>query len=436
MQTQSRPTTQINRQNTGQSQSGGSSTTTKILPGQTISLVGNNVSVNINPQKLATNFFHFFVFHSVTRRCLCYEELSHPFDPVISNSGSGLYGQGSSSSSTNPGLAAISVNSGSGLKRRPRRGDNGSCGNNDSKNNLKNGMSIDTDNLETKPNITTRSPVKIDEKAALLAERLNLVLGVLVTLKSFSQQVSKSAYSENMIGTSTNNNSRNINPNNPNNPFRLKNPRSLLGSFNSYTTPEYKLHSLETPTNLYFVLTTSPHEILDLREVLKQVYQELFIPLVLRNPDYEQIGTQIVSEKLVDVVKAERASAALSQKDTDSNKDKKSSNKDSSFISNSQTRASPISKSSPTDVVAEIGSTPSSKKSTLVVDFARSLSASFSPQGEGPDIQKPERAAHNDKLSVEERQKLADDLERLDSVPHFERFRLELRRYFSKLMGA
>ena len=56
--------------------------------------------------------------------------------------------------------------------------------------------------------------------------------------------------------------------------------------FQTVTTGEYKMHYLETPSQYQFILFTSP-ETKDLIEELRQIYFQLFIPLVLRNPMFD-----------------------------------------------------------------------------------------------------------------------------------------------------
>ncbi len=55
--------------------------------------------------------------------------------------------------------------------------------------------------------------------------------------------------------------------------------------FNSFATPHYRLHHLETPTGYRFVLTTDPR-IRDLREQLARIYRDIFLVYVLENPVY------------------------------------------------------------------------------------------------------------------------------------------------------
>ena len=54
-------------------------------------------------------------------------------------------------------------------------------------------------------------------------------------------------------------------------------------NFSSMTTGEYKLHYFESPSNYQFIVFSSP-ETRELRNELRNMYVQLFIPLVLQNP--------------------------------------------------------------------------------------------------------------------------------------------------------
>ncbi|KAI7842439.1 hypothetical protein COHA_004078 [Chlorella ohadii] len=56
-------------------------------------------------------------------------------------------------------------------------------------------------------------------------------------------------------------------------------------SFNSFRTSAYKLHFLESPSGLKFVLTTDP-SVGSLAEALQYIYASLFVELVAKNPLY------------------------------------------------------------------------------------------------------------------------------------------------------
>lgn len=81
--------------------------------------------------------------------------------------------------------------------------------------------------------------------------------GVLLTLKSFAQQIG---------------------------------PPGTQG-FLSYVTPQYKLHSFETASGYTFVLTTDPTAP-DQQESLRHIYAELFVEHVTKNPMY-RIGDDV-----------------------------------------------------------------------------------------------------------------------------------------------
>ncbi|OAA56652.1 sybindin-like family protein [Niveomyces insectorum RCEF 264] len=69
--------------------------------------------------------------------------------------------------------------------------------------------------------------------------------------------------------------------------FSLRNMVRKLGgdddAFISYRTGEYKLHYYETPTNLRFVLLTDT-QVLSMRNVLHQIYINLWVEYVVKNP--------------------------------------------------------------------------------------------------------------------------------------------------------
>eukprot|EP00798_Chlamydomonas_sp_ICE-L_P000380 gene380-1774_t len=56
--------------------------------------------------------------------------------------------------------------------------------------------------------------------------------------------------------------------------------------FHSFTTNTYKLHFLETPSGVKIVLNTS-RDIGDLQELMNQVYDDVFVQTVVKNPLYE-----------------------------------------------------------------------------------------------------------------------------------------------------
>jgi len=69
--------------------------------------------------------------------------------------------------------------------------------------------------------------------------------------------------------------------------FSLRNMARKLGgdddAFICYRTSTYKLHYYETPTNLRFVLLTEPGA-LSMRNVLHQIYINLWVEYVVKNP--------------------------------------------------------------------------------------------------------------------------------------------------------
>ena len=59
-----------------------------------------------------------------------------------------------------------------------------------------------------------------------------------------------------------------------------------VSPFSSFTTDSYKLHILETPSGLNFVMFSSP-ELLDQTHSLKWIYSTIFTTFVVRSPFYE-----------------------------------------------------------------------------------------------------------------------------------------------------
>ncbi|PBP23876.1 hypothetical protein BUE80_DR005248 [Diplocarpon rosae] len=69
--------------------------------------------------------------------------------------------------------------------------------------------------------------------------------------------------------------------------FSLRNMVRKLGgqddSFISYRTAQYKLHYYETPTSIKFVMLTDT-QTLNMRNVLHQIYVNLYVEFVVKNP--------------------------------------------------------------------------------------------------------------------------------------------------------
>eukprot|EP00933_Yihiella_yeosuensis_P004635 TRINITY_DN10900_c0_g1_i1.p1 TRINITY_DN10900_c0_g1~~TRINITY_DN10900_c0_g1_i1.p1 ORF type:complete len:144 (-),score=2.19 TRINITY_DN10900_c0_g1_i1:355-786(-) len=84
-----------------------------------------------------------------------------------------------------------------------------------------------------------------------IAEETKYISGLLLTFKSFTQGIG---------------------------------PPKTKG-FISYTTPQYKFHAFETPSGYRFVLTTDP-SVPDQTECLRQIYSEIFVDCVIKNPLY------------------------------------------------------------------------------------------------------------------------------------------------------
>ncbi|KAJ3091240.1 TRAPP subunit bet5 [Quaeritorhiza haematococci] len=62
-------------------------------------------------------------------------------------------------------------------------------------------------------------------------------------------------------------------------------PKSNSDSFLSYRTAHYKLHYLETPTNLKFVMCTDPNmDTATVRDSLRAIYATIYVEYVIKNP--------------------------------------------------------------------------------------------------------------------------------------------------------
>lgn len=96
----------------------------------------------------------------------------------------------------------------------------------------------------------TNNPKDLDTDA-----EKKLVWGCVVTLKSISSQLS---------------------PTTP----------SPIQTFNSFATPTYRMHILETPTGYRFVVNTDP-QCLNMKDVLSHIYRILFLRLVVKNPSWQ-----------------------------------------------------------------------------------------------------------------------------------------------------
>eukprot|EP00743_Colponemidia_sp_Colp-15_P006321 GILK01006800.1.p1 GENE.GILK01006800.1~~GILK01006800.1.p1 ORF type:complete len:139 (-),score=6.21 GILK01006800.1:214-630(-) len=82
-------------------------------------------------------------------------------------------------------------------------------------------------------------------------EDQKLVFGLLWSLKSFTQKIA---------------------------------PRPV-NTFNSFTTPTYKMHCFETGSGLKFILNTDP-SVGDLKEDLRHLYSNVYVEYVSKNPLY------------------------------------------------------------------------------------------------------------------------------------------------------
>eukprot|EP00698_Gefionella_okellyi_P003043 TRINITY_DN12864_c0_g1_i1.p1 TRINITY_DN12864_c0_g1~~TRINITY_DN12864_c0_g1_i1.p1 ORF type:complete len:141 (-),score=14.04 TRINITY_DN12864_c0_g1_i1:498-920(-) len=98
-------------------------------------------------------------------------------------------------------------------------------------------------------------------QAVNLKEEQKLVYGLLFILKQFSQKLS---------------------------------PKQPTDGFQRFTTNTYKMHYLETPSGIRFVITTDT-SVGDLKDVLRHIYGQFFVELVVKSPSY-QPGAPIQTE--------------------------------------------------------------------------------------------------------------------------------------------
>lgn len=108
-----------------------------------------------------------------------------------------------------------------------------------------------------------------------LAEEQKLMFGLVFMLKQFSQKLSPKQPYDGILS------------------FRCF-TRVRCDGFQSFSTSSYKLHHIETPSGYRFLIT-SDVSTGDLREVLKKIYAELFVDLVLKNPGYS-LGSDFKSD--------------------------------------------------------------------------------------------------------------------------------------------
>ncbi|CAD7962359.1 unnamed protein product [Amoebophrya sp. A120] len=129
-----------------------------------------------------------------------------------------------------------------------------------------------------------------------------LIYGLLATMKSLSQQITEKIQIQDpnrsaLSKTTTGSGAAHHQHNKPGLVPLAVQPSATssrnIQQFNSYTTPKYKLHCLEIPSGYYFVCTTEPNALLDMRDYMRQLYQQFFVPLVLQSPDYTELGGTI-----------------------------------------------------------------------------------------------------------------------------------------------
>mmetsp|Transcript_33302 Transcript_33302/g.85372 ORF Transcript_33302/g.85372 Transcript_33302/m.85372 type:complete len:142 (-) Transcript_33302:48-473(-) len=77
-------------------------------------------------------------------------------------------------------------------------------------------------------------------------------------------------------------------------------PKQPTEGLHCFSTSTYKLHYLETPTGLRFVLMTDP-SVPSLRECLKQIYTHIYVEHVVKNPA-QKVGEPIVCTHFVHTI--------------------------------------------------------------------------------------------------------------------------------------
>lgn len=81
---------------------------------------------------------------------------------------------------------------------------------------------------------------------------------------------------------------------------------SPINNFKSFATTKYKYNLFETPSSIRFVLLTSVDEV-DYTDLLKYIYNNLYLEYVVRNPLYEKDGvitSSLFKEKLKEAIKS------------------------------------------------------------------------------------------------------------------------------------
>lgn len=98
------------------------------------------------------------------------------------------------------------------------------------------------------------------------AERAKLVQGLIWSLKSLSATIDPTSTTNKQMGT----------------PMRI----GEGCSFKSFTSDDdYTLHMMELPSGIVFALFTAVG-VGDLRDVMRDLYQNLYVELVVKNPEF------------------------------------------------------------------------------------------------------------------------------------------------------
>ena len=76
------------------------------------------------------------------------------------------------------------------------------------------------------------------------------------------------------------------------------NPLDAPNVFKSFATTTYKFHYFQTPTLTRFVLLSDPAMPDAANTLLKQYYEQVFVPFVVKNPFYTRRSEDIWSDRL------------------------------------------------------------------------------------------------------------------------------------------
>lgn len=79
--------------------------------------------------------------------------------------------------------------------------------------------------------------------------------------------------------------------------IQIANLLYIFRTFTTFRTREYKAHYYSLPTNIRFVMLTSP-ELESMRIVLHQIYVSLYVEYVVKNPIFRGLDFEGEEERL------------------------------------------------------------------------------------------------------------------------------------------